>query len=241
MAGSPYFMQFMVAAPSCLAIGQPPARRGGFAQKFSGRTTALCAGACSRFCRVTWAESSAPRVSVTAAILADRVAAVRCSASGGGCSTRWFLMLSILVSINLALLNLPAYATMVPAAFGVRKSHKSPVIWWTVVTAAALSKTADISSILFAHGRLAGRVDRRVEQKRDLDARHCRYFDRSVPFAILAGPHRRCRHRASGQALVDPVAIATGSPVLVSAAWMSCHRRRLALTLSSLEPIYRAT
>lgn len=66
-----------------------------FAKQFSGRTTAVCAGAVFAILpRVTWAgiEARSSALSVAAAVWLTvlLVAAVRCNTSGGGCSTRWF-------------------------------------------------------------------------------------------------------------------------------------------------------
>lgn len=181
--------RIMVAASQLPGHWSGRRRRGGFAKQFSGRTTAVCAGAVFAILpRVTWAgiEARSSALSVAAAVWLTvlLVAAVRCNTQRRWLLYALVLMLSILVSINLALL-VPAYATMVPL-LASGKSRKSPVIWWTVVTAAALGAMTPF--ILFAHGQvwqvgwIAG-LNRNII----LDVIHRQYFDHSVPFAILAG------------------------------------------------------
>lgn len=225
--------------PSCLAIGAAAAGVVVFAKQFSGRTTAVCAGAVFAILpRVTWAgiEARSSALSVAAAVWLTvlLVAAVRCNTQRRWLLYALVLMLSILVSINLALL-VPAYATMVPL-LASGKSRKSPVIWWTVVTAAALGAMTPF--ILFAHGQvwqvgwIAG-LNRNII----LDVIHRQYFDHSVPFAILAG-----LIVAAGIAAHLAGARGPGGDthrlVLVSAAWIVVPTAVVLIYSATVEPIY---
>lgn len=240
MAGSPYFRPpnygrgFPAAWPLSAAAGVVV-----FAKQFSGRTTAVCAGAVFAILpRVTWAgiEARSSALSVAAAVWLTvlLVAAVRCNTQRRWLLYALVLMLSILVSINLALL-VPAYATMVPL-LASGKSRKSPVIWWTVVTAAALGAMTPF--ILFAHGQvwqvgwIAG-LNRNII----LDVIHRQYFDHSVPFAILAG-----LIVAAGIAAHLAGARGPGGDthrlVLVSAAWIVVPTAVVLIYSATVEPIY---
>lgn len=188
--------------------------------------------------RVTWAgiEARSSALSVAAAVWLTvlLVAAVRCNTQRRWLLYALVLMLSILVSINLALL-VPAYATMVPL-LASGKSRKSPVIWWTVVTAAALGAMTPF--ILFAHGQvwqvgwIAG-LNRNII----LDVIHRQYFDHSVPFAILAG-----LIVAAGIAAHLAGARGPGGDthrlVLVSAAWIVVPTAVVLIYSATVEPIY---
>lgn len=229
----------MVAASQLPGHWSGRRRRGGFAKQFSGRTTAVCAGAVFAILpRVTWAgiEARSSALSVAAAVWLTvlLVAAVRCNTQRRWLLYALVLMLSILVSINLALL-VPAYATMVPL-LASGKSRKSPVIWWTVVTAAALGAMTPF--ILFAHGQvwqvgwIAG-LNRNII----LDVIHRQYFDHSVPFAILAG-----LIVAAGIAAHLAGARGPGGDthrlVLVSAAWIVVPTAVVLIYSATVEPIY---
>ncbi|OOK66753.1 dolichyl-phosphate-mannose-mannosyltransferase family protein [Mycobacterium kansasii] len=110
--------EFWSRVPSSLAIG---AAAGGvvvFAKQFSGRSTALCAGAVFAILpRVTWAgiEARSSALSVTAAVWLTvlLVTAVRRNKPWVWLLYALGLMLSILISINLGLL-VPVYAALLP-------------------------------------------------------------------------------------------------------------------------------
>lgn len=240
MAGSPYFRppNYGRGFPAAWPLERPPPAWW-FAKQFSGRTTAVCAGAVFAILpRVTWAgiEARSSALSVAAAVWLTvlLVAAVRCNTQRRWLLYALVLMLSILVSINLALL-VPAYATMVPL-LASGKSRKSPVIWWTVVTAAALGAMTPF--ILFAHGQvwqvgwIAG-LNRNII----LDVIHRQYFDHSVPFAILAG-----LIVAAGIAAHLAGARGPGGDthrlVLVSAAWIVVPTAVVLIYSATVEPIY---
>lgn len=186
--------EFWSRAPSCLAVG---AAAGGvvvFAKQFServaalrsARATAICAGIVFAILpRVTWAGIEARPYAAEAAatvwLTVLLIAALRRN-------TWWLwlcyglaLMLSILLSINMALLVL-AYAAMLPVLAG----GKSAVHWWAVTSAAGLGLMTPF--VLFAHrqvwqvGWISG-----LNRNLFLDVVHRQYFDHSAPFALLTG------------------------------------------------------
>lgn len=178
--------EFWSRAPSCLAIGAATAGVVVFANQFSGRTTAVCAGIVfAMLPRVTWAgiEARPYALSVTAAVWLTvlLVTAVRRDRPRLWLLYALALMLSILLSINLALLVL-VYAAMLP----LLAHGKSAVMWWAATSAAALGIMTPF--IIFAHGQV-WQVDwiSKLQRNLFLDVVHRQYFGYSVPFAVLTG------------------------------------------------------
>lgn len=181
--------EFWSRVPSSLAIG---AAAGGvvvFAKQFSGRSTALCAGAVFAILpRVTWAgiEARSSALSVTAAVWLTvlLVTAVRRNKPWVWLLYALGLMLSILISINLGLL-VPVYAALLPL-LAPAQSRKAPTIWWAVASLAAVGAMTPF--VRFAHGQVwqVGWISG-LNRNLFLDVVHRQYFDHSVPFAILSG------------------------------------------------------
>ncbi|OSC41358.1 hypothetical protein B8W66_09535 [Mycobacterium decipiens] len=231
--------EFWSRVPSSLAIGAAAAGVVVFTKQLSGRTTAVCAGAVFAILpRVTWAgiEARSSALSVAAAVWLTvlLVTAVRRHSPWRWLRYALMLMLSILVSINLALL-VPVYAAMV-GLLRSGKSRKSPVLWWTGATAGALGAMTPF--VLFAHGQvwqvgwIAG-LNRNVV----LDVVHRQYFDHSVPFAILAGvivvagivAHLAGARGPGGE---------TRRLVLVSVGWIVIPTAVVLIYSATVEPIY---
>lgn len=231
--------EFWSRVPSSLAIG---AAAGGvvvFAKQFSGRGTAVCAGAVFAILpRVTWAgiEARSSALSVAAAVWLTvlLVTAVRRN-------TPWLwllyalgLMLSILISINLGLL-VPVYAVLLPL-LAPAQSRKAPAIWWAVASAAAAGAMTPF--VLFAHGQVwqVGWISG-LNRNLFLDVVHRQYFDHGVPFAILSG-------------VVVAAAVVlrlTGAPgpgegtrplLLAGVAWVVVPTAVVLIYSAAVEPIY---
>ncbi|QUR67416.1 hypothetical protein F6B93_10200 [Mycobacterium spongiae] len=231
--------EFWSRVPSALAIGGAAAGVVVFARQFSGRPTALCAGAIFAILpRVTWAgiEARSSALSVAAAVWLTvlLVVAVRHHRLWRWPLYALVLMLSILVSINLVLLVL-VHAAMMPLLAN-RGARKSPVIWWAITTAAALGAMTPF--IMFAHGQVwQVRWISGLNRNLFLDVVHRQYFDHSVPFAILAG-----------LTLVAAVAARlTGAKcprgdtrrlLLASAAWIVIPTAVVLIYSATVEPIY---
>lgn len=181
--------EFWSRVPSALAVGAAAAGVVVFGKQFSGRTTALCAGAVFAILpRMTWAGVEARSSALTAAVAVWLtvllVVAVRRNRARLWVSYALALMLSILVSINTVLL-VTVYAAILPALVP-RNSRKWPAIWVTVCSAVALGAMTPF--MLVAHKQVfqvswINGLTRNVF----LDVVHRQYFDYSVPFAILAG------------------------------------------------------
>lgn len=233
--------EFWSRAPSAVAIGAAAAGVVVFTKQFVGesRTTALCAGVIFAILpRVTWAgiEARSSALSVTAAVWLTvlLVTAVRRNRPWLWLLYALALMLSILVSINLALLVL-VHAAMLPV-LAPRKSRKSPVIWWMVSTAVALGAMTPF--VLFAHGQvfqvawISG-----LTRNLFLDVVHRQYFDHSVPFAILSGVVVLA---AIVMRLVKGAgpAKATGRLLLLCVMWIVVPNAAVLIYSATVEPMY---
>lgn len=231
--------EFWSRVPSSLAIGAAAAGVVVFVRQFSGRGTALCAGAVFAILpRVTWAgiEARSAALSVAAAVWVTvlLVTAVRRNRPWLWLLYGLALMLSILVSINLGLL-VPVYAAMLPL-LARATSRKSVVIWWAVASVAALGAMTPF--VLFAHGQVwqVGWISG-LNRNLFLDVVHRQYFDHSVPFAILSGV-------VVAAAIVLKLTGAPGlgagsrSLLLVSAAWVVIPTAVVLIYSATVEPIY---
>lgn len=133
--------EFWSRLPSALAVGAAAAGVVVFAKQFSGRGTALCAGAVFAILpRVTWAgieaRSSALVVAVAAWLTVLVVAATRHNRARLWVSYALLLMVAILVNVNMVLLVL-VYAAVLPliaTAVAPGRPRKWPAIWLGVAS-----------------------------------------------------------------------------------------------------------
>ena len=186
--------EFWSRAPSCLAVGAGAAGVVVFTKQFSRqvwplgaeRATAVCAGILFAILpRITWAGIEArPYAAEAAAAVWLTVSLI--TALQRSTWRRWLvytlaLMLSILLSINMALLVL-AYAAMLP----VLAPAKTAVLRWAAASTIGLGLMTPF--IVFAHHQV-GQVAWISGLKRNLvlDVLHRQYFDHSVAFAVLSG------------------------------------------------------
>lgn len=180
--------EFWSRVPGALAIGAAAAGVAVFTKQFSGRTTAVCAGAIFAILpRVTWAGIEARPYAMSAAaavwLTVLLVTAVRRNRPRLWLFYALALMLSILLSLNLTLLVL-VYAATLPL-LAPKKSRESPVIWWAGASAVALGIMTPF--IMSAHGQVF-QVSwiYPVSWHYAFDIILRQYFDHSVPFAVLA-------------------------------------------------------
>jgi len=233
--------EFWSRLPSALAIGAAASGVVVFTKQFvpESRTTALCAGVVFAVLpRVTWAgiEARSSALSVTAAVWLTvlLVAAVRRNRPWLWLLYALVLMVSILVSINLALLVL-VHAAMLPV-LAPRKSRKSPAIWWTVSAAVALGAMTPF--VLFAHGQvfqvawISG-----LTRNLFLDVVHRQYFDHSVPFAILAGVVVLAAIVVRLVKGAGPAG-ATGRLLLLCVMWVVVPNAAVLIYSATVEPMY---
>jgi len=177
--------EFWSRVPSALAIGAAAAGVTVFTKRFSGRPTAVCAGAIFAILpRTTWAGIEARPYAFAAAaavwLTVLLVAAVRRNRPQWWLLYALALMLAILLSLNLILL-VPVYAAMLPWF----ARAKSPVIWWAASSAVAIGAMTPF--IVFTHGQV-GQVNwiYPVSWHYAFDIILRQYFDHSVPFAVLS-------------------------------------------------------
>ncbi len=180
--------EFWSRVPSCLAIGAAAAGVTVFTKQFTGRATAVCAGAVFAILpRTTWAgiEARPYAFAVAAAIWLTVlfVIAVRRNRPRLWLCYVPALMLSILLSLNLTLLVL-VHAAMLPL-LTTKKSRKSRIVRWAVCSTAAVGIMTPF--IAFAHGQVR-QVDwiYPISWHYAFDIIQRQYFDHSVPFAILS-------------------------------------------------------
>jgi mannosyltransferase len=183
--------EFWSRFPSCLAVGVAAAGVVVFARLFTdpsaGRAIPVCAGAVFAIMpRITWAgmEARSYAFGVAAAVWLTVlfVTVVRRNQRRLWLCYAPALMLSILLSLNLALL-VPVHAAMLPW-LAPKKSRKSPTIAWAVSTVVAVG--AMWPFIVFAHGQVR-QVDwiYPISWHYAFDISLRQYFDHSPPFAIL--------------------------------------------------------
>lgn len=231
--------EFWSRVPSALAVGAAAAGVVVFARQFSGRGTALCAGAVFAILpRVTWAgieaRSSALVVAVAAWLTVLLVAAVRRNRARLWVAYALLLMVAILVNVNMVLLVL-AYAAILPL-LAPGRSRKWPAIWLAVASVVALGAMTPF--MLFAHkqvwqvGWITG-----LNRNLFLDVVHRQYFDHSVPFAITSGVLvlAAALLRLIGKARAEP---GTGRLLLVSALWVVVPTAAVLIYSALSEPIY---
>jgi mannosyltransferase len=231
--------EFWSRVPSCLAIGIAAAGVTVFSRQFSGRTTAVCAGAIFAILpRVTWAGIEARPYALSAAaavwLTVLLVSAVRRNRPRLWLLYALALMLSILLSLNLALLVL-VYAAMVPL-LAAKNSCKSPVIWWVVTSAVALGIMTPF--IMFAHGQVF-QVNWifPVSWHYAFDIILRQYFDHSVPFAVLTGV-LMVAAIAARRAGVRAPAGEMRRLLLICAAWIVIPTGLVVIYSAIGEPIY---
>jgi mannosyltransferase len=231
--------EFWSRVPSCLAVGAAAAGVVVFAKQFSGRGTALCAGAVFAILpRVTWAgieaRSSALTVAIAVWLTVLLVAAVRRNRARLWVAYALVLMVSILVNINTVLLVL-VYAAILPL-LAPQRSRKWPAIWLGVTSAVALGAMTPF--MLFAHkqvwqvGWITG-----LNRNLFLDVVHRQYFDYSVTFAILVGVLvvTAIAVRLAGKARPED---GTGRLLLVSVLWIVLPTAAVLIYSVVSEPIY---
>lgn len=232
--------EFWSRAPSCLAVGGAAAGVVVFTKQFSGRATAVCAGAIFAILpRVTWAgieaRSSALAVAAAVWLTVLVVTAVRRNRPWQWMLYAAVLMLSILVSINLVLLVL-VYAALVPL-LAPATARKSPVLRWAIATAAAVGAMTPF--MLFAHGQIwQVRWISGLRRNLFLDVVHRQYFDHSVPFAVLAGLTILAAAITAWTAGAKAPSGETRQLLLASAAWISIPTAVVLLYSAAVEPIY---
>lgn len=231
--------EFWSRVPSSLAIGGAAAGVVVFTQQFSGRTTALCAGAVFAILpRVTWAgiEARSSALSVVAAVWLTvlLVAAVRRNRPWLWLAYALVLMVSILININLGLL-VPVYAALLPL-LSPKKSRKSPVIWWAITSVVAIGAMTPF--VLFAHGQVwqVGWISG-LNRNLFLDVVHRQYFDHSVAFATLAGVLVVAAIAVRLTGIARP-AEGTRPLLLASIAWVVIPTGIVLLYSAIVEPIY---
>ena len=231
--------EFWSRVPSALAVGAAAAGVVVFAKQFSGRGTALCAGAVFAILpRVTWAgieaRSSALVVAVAAWLTVLLVAAVRRNRARLWVSYALLLMVAILVNVNMVLLVL-VYGAILPL-LAPGQPRKWPAIWLAVASVVALGAMTPF--MLFAHkqvwqvGWITG-----LNRNLLLDVVHRQYFDHSVPFAIASGVLvlAAALLRLAGRARAEP---GTGRLLLVSALWVVVPTAAVLIYSALSEPIY---
>ncbi|GFG75693.1 mannosyltransferase [Mycobacterium botniense] len=233
--------EFWSRVPSCVAVGAAAAGVVVFTKQFSSRTTALCAGVVFAILpRTTWAgiEARPYAVEATAAVWLTVlfITSVRRNRPWLWLLYALALMLSILVSINLALL-VPVYAAMLPL-LGPGTSTKSTVSWWTVTSAVGLGLMTPFA--VFAHGQVwQVRWISGLHRNLLLDVVHRQYFDHSVPFSVLTGLTMvaalvvAITRRRSG-----PPNPATRRLMLAGVAWVLIPTAIVLLYSALAEPIY---
>ncbi len=231
--------EFWSRAPSCLAIGAAAAGVTVFTRQFAPRTTAVCAGAVFAILpRITWAGMEARPYAFAAAaaiwLTVLLVVAVRRN------RPRWWLcyalalMLSILLNLNTVLL-LPVYAFML-LLLAPKNSRKSPLLWWTVTSAAAVGIMTPF--ILFAHGQVF-QVNWLfpVSWHYAFDIVQRQYFDHSVPFAVLTAVLIVAAIVARLSGVAAPAGRVRGL-VLICAVWVVVPTALVVVYSAVSEPIY---
>lgn len=231
--------EFWSRVPSALAVGAAAAGVVVFTKQFSGRTTALCAGAVFAILpRMTWAGIEARSSALTAAVAVWLtvllVAAVRRNRARLWVCYALVVMISILVSINTVLL-VGVYAAMLPL-LAPRKARKWPAIWLAVSSAVALGAMTPF--MLFAHkqmfqiGWIGG-----LHRNMFLEVLHRQYFDYSVPFSILAGVLVLVAGvlRLAGRARFED---GTGRLLLLGVLWVAIPTATVLIYSAVSEPIY---
>ncbi|WP_086085308.1 MULTISPECIES: mannosyltransferase [Mycobacterium] len=231
--------EFWSRVPSSLAIGGAAAGVVVFTKQFSGRSTALCAGAVFAILpRVTWAgiEARSSALSVAAAVWLTvlLVAAVQRNRPWLWLLYALVLMVSILININLGLL-VPVYGALLPL-LAPKKSRKSPGIWWAVTSVVAIGAMTPF--VLFAHGQVwqVGWISG-LNRNLFLDVVHRQYFDHSVAFAILAGVLVVAAIAVRLTGIARP-GEGTRPLLLASIAWVVIPTGIVLLYSAIVEPIY---
>jgi mannosyltransferase len=231
--------EFWSRVPSCLAVGAAAAGVVVFGKQFSGRTTALCAGAVFAILpRMTWAGIEARSSALTAAVAVWLtvllVAAVRRNRARLWVAYALVLMVSILVSINTVLL-VAVYAAMLPV-LAPRQGRRWPAVWLAVCSAAALGAMTPF--MLFAHKQIfqVGWING-LNRNLFLDVVHRQYFDYSVPFAVLSGVLVLVAGalQLAGKARAED---GTARLLLVSMLWVAIPTAAVLLYSALGEPIY---
>ncbi|OBK28564.1 hypothetical protein A5634_20300 [Mycobacterium asiaticum] len=231
--------EFWSRVPSALAVGAAAAGVVVFVKQFSGRATALCAGAVFAILpRVTWAgieaRSSALTVAVAVWLTVLLVVAVRRNRARLWICYALMLMVSILVSINTVLL-VAVYAAVLPL-LAARGKRKWPTIWLALASAAALGAMTPF--MLFAHKQVwqVGWING-LHRNLFLDVVHRQYFDYSVAFAILAGVVVvvAAGVRLAGKARAED---GTGQLLLISVLWVVLPTAIVLIYSAVAEPIY---
>ncbi|PJE21061.1 MAG: hypothetical protein CK431_23800 [Mycobacterium sp.] len=235
--------EFWSRVPSALAVGAAAAGVVVFAKQFSGRGTALCAGAVFAILpRVTWAgieaRSSALVVAVAAWLTVLVVAATRHNRARLWVSYALLLMVAILVNVNMVLLVL-VYAAVLPliaTAVAPGRPRKWPAIWLGVASVVALGAMTPF--MLFAHKQVwqVGWING-LNRNLFLDVIHRQYFDYSVPFAILAGVLVLVAAvlRLAGKARAEAGA---GRLLAISVLWVVVPTAFVLIYSAVSEPIY---
>jgi mannosyltransferase len=231
--------EFWSRVPSSLAIGAAAAGVTVFTRQFSGRTTAVCAGAIFAILpRITWAGIEARSYAFAAAaavwLTVLFVVAVRRNRPRLWLFYALAFMLSILLSINLILLVL-VYAAMLPL-LAAKKSRKSPVIWWAASSAVGIGSMTPF--MVFAHGQV-WQVNWifPVSWHYAFDIVLRQYFDHSVPFAVLTA----VLIVAAIVARLTGVRAPAGeirSLLIISAAWIVIPTGIIVVYSAVDEPIY---
>jgi mannosyltransferase len=231
--------EFWSRVPSSLAIGAAAAGVTVFTRQFSGRTTAVCAGAIFAILpRITWAGIEARSYAFAAAaavwLTVLFVVAVRRNRPRLWLFYALAFMLSILLSINLILLVL-VYAAMLPL-LAAKKSRKSPVIWWAASSAVGIGSMTPF--MVFAHGQV-WQVNWifPVSWHYAFDIVLRQYFDHSVPFAVLTA----VLIVAAIVARLTGVRAPAGeirSLLIISAAWIIIPTGIIVVYSAVDEPIY---
>ncbi|MBX9638864.1 MAG: glycosyltransferase family 39 protein, partial [Mycobacteriaceae bacterium] len=231
--------EFWSRVPSALAVGAAAAGVVVFAKQFSGRGTAVCAGAVFAVLpRVTWAgieaRSSALVVAVAAWLTVLLIAAVRRNRGRLWVSYALLLMVAILVNVNMVLLVL-VYAAILPL-LAPGQPRKWPAIWLAVASAVALGVMTPF--MLFAHKQVwqVGWING-LNRSLFLDVVHRQYFDHSVPCAIASGVLvlAAALLRRAGKARAEA---GTGRLLLVSALWVVVPTAAVLIYSALSEPIY---
>ncbi|MDI3315669.1 MAG: glycosyltransferase family 39 protein [Mycobacterium sp.] len=184
--------EFWSRVPSCLAVATAAAGVVVFAKQFSSRTLAGCAGVLFAILpRTTWAGVEARSYALSAAA-AVWLTVLLVSAARRN-RLRWWLgyavalILAVLLNINLVLL-VPVHGAVIPvvARGNGPGTGKSAAARWAAASSVAVSML--IPFIVFAHGQIrqVGWISP-LNWHNVIDVVQQQYFDRSVPFAVLAG------------------------------------------------------
>jgi mannosyltransferase len=225
--------EFWLRLSSCLAVGGAAAGVVVLGRQLSTRSVAGCAGVVFTILpRITWAgiEARSYALSTLAAVWLTvlLVAAVRRRGTLLWCAYGAALVAAVVLNVFVVLI-VPAHAVAV-ALLGRRRT----VVAWSVAAAVALAALAPF--LLYCRTQIAqvgwispvgaGTIGQIAEQQ---------YFDRSLPFAILAGVVLAVPVVLRGAGLIDP---ANRRLAVIALAWTALPTVALIAYSVLSSPIY---